>query len=274
MYRSERKTGEVNGREQEIKRKKATVVSNSYKMDVVRSKECLTTAVLIRAVGTVRLFVTLVAGRNAGLVTQTCEMLRSAHVPRFFSSYTQRTWSTCEQKYNTCMSMQRSRRMIKQCSLRQSSSSELSWQSLSPSQRHSLRAQRPFRHLNSFGSQGEGVPGGKARARTHTIINADMLHQKSNRDLRLTTIELITPIAAVAFSVTHIVSGDALSVLTRGLIGAARPETLGDFNLRRGAWYLNGWKSSRFFRCCQKREGSSHSLRKQISHQQVFHYCL
>lgn len=111
-------------------------------------------------------------------------------------------------------------------------------------------------------------------ARTHTIINADMLHQKSNRDLRLTTIELITPIAAVVFSVTHIVSGDALSVLTRGLIGAARPETLGDFNLRRGAWYLNGWKSSRFFRCCQKREGSSHSLRNQISHQQVFHYCL
>lgn len=41
---------------------------------------------------------------------------------------------------------------------RQSSSSELSSQSLSPSQRQSLRAQRPFLHLNSFGSHGDGVP--------------------------------------------------------------------------------------------------------------------
>lgn len=42
---------------------------------------------------------------------------------------------------------------------RQSVSSELSSQSLSPSQRQSLRAQRPFLHLNSLGSQGDGVPG-------------------------------------------------------------------------------------------------------------------
>lgn len=46
---------------------------------------------------------------------------------------------------------------------RQFSSSEPSAQSLSPSQRHSMRAQCPFRHLNSLGSQGEGVPGGEER---------------------------------------------------------------------------------------------------------------
>lgn len=43
-------------------------------------------------------------------------------------------------------------------SSRQSSSSEPSAQSLSPSQRQSVRAQCPFRHRNSLGSQGEGVP--------------------------------------------------------------------------------------------------------------------
>lgn len=50
---------------------------------------------------------------------------------------------------------------IRNAHVRQSISSELSSQSLSPSQRHSLRAQRPFLHLNSLGSQGEGVPIGE-----------------------------------------------------------------------------------------------------------------
>lgn len=58
-----------------------------------------------------------------------------------------------------------------------------------------------------------------------TNIYSRMLYQT------LTTLELITSIAAIAFSVAHIVSGDALSVLTRGLIGTARPETCWDFNL-------------------------------------------
>lgn len=53
---------------------------------------------------------------------------------------------------------------IRKADVRQSISSELSSQSLSPSQRHSFRAQRPFLHLNSLGSQGEGVPAGETTA--------------------------------------------------------------------------------------------------------------
>lgn len=71
--------------------KKATEVNSGYKVECVRSKECRTTAVLIRAVGTVRLLITLVAGRNAGLDTLTRELLRSTHVPRFLNSYTEET---------------------------------------------------------------------------------------------------------------------------------------------------------------------------------------
>lgn len=71
--------------------------------------------------------------------------------------------------------------------------------------------------------------------------------------MTLTTLELIATIDAIAFSIAHIVSGDALPVLTRGLIGAARPGARGDFNLGRGSWYLNGRKSDRYFRSYQKR---------------------
>lgn len=67
---------------------KATEVDDGYTVAFVRSEECLTTAVFIGAVRTVRLLVTLVAGWNAGLVTQTRELLGRAHIPGSFSRYT------------------------------------------------------------------------------------------------------------------------------------------------------------------------------------------
>lgn len=103
--------------------------------------------------------------------------------------------------------------------LRQSVSSELSSQSLSPSQRQSLRAQRPFLHLNSLGSQGDGVPVWRQR-----IIGAYVVTWEfacGTKAKLLTASELVASVRAVPLSVTDVVPRDALAALARGLIGSA-----------------------------------------------------
>lgn len=117
----------------------------------------LTAAVLIRAVGAVGLFVALVTGRDAGSVAQAFELLGSTSVtgPPGGCTHGRESPSTGRSgRPNAAL-------CCCCCHVRQLASSELSSQSLSPSQRHSLRAQRPFLHLNSLGSQGDGVPAGE-----------------------------------------------------------------------------------------------------------------
>lgn len=103
--------------------------------------------------------------------------------------------------------------------LRQSVSSELSSQSLSPSQRQSLRAQRPFLHLNSLGSQGDGVPVWRRRIiGVYVVIWEFACGTKAKL---LTASELVASVRAVPLSVTDVVPWDALAALARGLIGSA-----------------------------------------------------
>ena len=106
-----------------------------------------------------------------------------------------------------------------QWDLRQFVSSELSSQSLSPSQRQSLRAQRPFLHLNSLGSQGDGVPVRRKRiSGVYVVIWEFACGTKAKL---LTASELIASVWAVPLSVTDVVPRDALTALACGLIGSA-----------------------------------------------------
>lgn len=103
--------------------------------------------------------------------------------------------------------------------IRQSVSSELSSQSLSPSQRHSLRAQRPFLHLNSLGSQGEGVPVGE----TVTVTQLQPAGRARHFPPPPTASELVTSVRAVLLAIADVVPRDALAVLAGGLVHPAGP---------------------------------------------------
>lgn len=116
--------------------------------------------------------------------------------------------------------------------LRQSVSSELSSQSLSPSQRQSLSAQRPFLHLNSLGSQGDGVPAKKARGWLGIMLLSGTVCMY--RAALLTTSKLVASIWAVPLTVTDIVTRYTLSSLTCSLIHSAGSRLAG------GTHYLLG----------------------------------
>lgn len=127
---------------------------------------------------------------------------------------------------------------------RQSASSVWSSQSKSPSQRQSLRAQCPFPQGNSLGSQGGVGPGGAPG-------------QGSARGLRglspapttgplprapawpRTAVRFIAAIGAVLLPVAHVVFGDAVPAVTRGLMRPTghRPAWAGQCGL--GGW--GGW---------------------------------
>lgn len=142
----------------------------------------LTAAVLIRAVRAVWLVITLVTSWDAGAIAQAFKLLGGTPVARTLSgcSYDKMEISLVNSsplagkrnmRINLFFQGRPFRTQKRNGDLRQSVSSELSSQSLSPSQRHSLRAQRPFLHLNSLGSQGDGVPAKRQGInRAHAVV--------------------------------------------------------------------------------------------------------
>lgn len=113
----------------------------------------LTAADLVGAVGAVGLLVAMVAGGDAGTTDHAAELVRAAGHAGHLGG--------CGDIGRQAVLCHTPPRPVPHS--RQPVSSEPSPQSLSPSQRHSFRAQCPLRHLNSLGSQGDGVPevGGK-----------------------------------------------------------------------------------------------------------------